>query len=170
MVKAAEDEEATAVAKAKFDEAMEAMEAMEEAGAMARAAATAAAAAEEEAVSIINQIKEVITIPISVPNDDSMGSPGIEDEKAKAAAEAKAAASSNAAALVERISSNGSGIVKQALNSICGTFHYLLTPFMKRTGGVATRSEVVPGGGVEMVTDEARAGKGARTFFFDDNI
>ena len=170
VVKAAEDEEATAVAKAKFDEAMEAMEAMEEAGAMARAAATAAAAAEEEAVSIINQIKEVITIPISVPNDDSMGSPGIEDEKAKAAAEAKAAASSNAAALVERISSNGSGIVKQALNSICGTFHYLLTPFMKRTGGVATRSEVVPGGGVEMVTDEARAGKGARTFFFDDNI
>ena len=160
VVEAAEDEEATAVAKAKFDEAMKAMKAMEEEDARARAAA--AAAAEEEAVSIIIQIKDVITIPISVPNDDSMGSPGIEDETAKAAA-----------ALVERISSNGSGIVKQALNSICGTFHYLLTPFMKRTGGVATRSEVVPGGGVEMVTDEARAGMdeaGAMTFFFDDNI
>ena len=175
VVKAAEDEEATAVAKAKFDEAMEAMKAMEEeADARARAAAAAAAAAEEEAVSIIIQIKDVITIPISVPNDDSMGSPGIEDEKAKAAAEAKAAASSNAAALVERISSNGSGIVKQALNSICGTFHYLLTPFMKRTGGVATGVVMFPRKAhTGMVTDKARAGMdeaGARTFFFDDNI
>ena len=162
VVEAADDEEATAVAKAKFDEAMKAMK---EEDAEARAAEARAAEA-----SIINQIKDVITIPISVPNHDLMGSPGIEDEKAKAAA----------AELVENISINGSGIVKQALNSICGTFHYLLTPFMKRTGGVSMGSEVVPGGGVEMVTDEALAGMDeahagmdearAGTFFVDDNI
>lgn len=151
----------------KADEAMTAMTAM-----MDRTAAEAAMAAEAsddaaKAEQIINHIKNVITTtPISPP----------------ASIDAPAAAT----ALVTSISTHGSGIVKQALSSICGTFHYLLSPLIKRTAvrgpQVATGHQVmvtdeerVPQGATDhlaMVTDEERAGttQQPNTDFFDDNI
>jgi hypothetical protein len=151
----------------KADEAMTAMTAM-----MDRTAAEAAMAEEAsddaaKAEQIINHIKNVITTtPISPP----------------ASIDAPAAAT----ALVTSISTHGSGIVKQALSSICGTFHYLLSPLIKRTAvrgpQVATGHQVmvtdeerVPQGATDhlaMVTDEERAGmtQQPNTDFFDDNI